>query len=753
LWLGFVSDASYLRRRRRHTLSQDGTALKLENYTYLNDGPVSASEPAFDVVFLFRRLQGGNTMDAGDLMLRHGGYNNGTLPSTRGIASNERSSRDNWTLGMIGVAGHDGGSQNPHTFDLAARSPFSCNLASPLDLGTVATRYKNPCPQCHSADADTVDGRPMTVYLEHGNPNALIPSTFFPGRAAMLPLRDRGNPPVGFAARTYFARVLLWLRDLNDAPEISATPHDLGPVLPNTNTAALRVGDLLDAVSYTDADVGFGYCVYRGAAFVGTFGPGTWQYVSAASGGWMDFPGNMSLAWAFTLDEGASIRLNASSTTGQASLLFAGWDGTTVGDTTAGGVERPIDITTRRGGEFSSSAQQGSVMATVAPPPTGLATTGAVTSGAATTGSSGIGTPTSGAATTTGAGGSATTGIGGTATTSGSTGRMAVIPTSPNAVASSTNSGTMFASIFLYVVIAAGACCVIVVVLLWRRRKRTGSSEDLPNSDSLETDDSAVQSSSSDSGTEYGSFVRSAESPGIDPESPINGRFHNLGASWEGSGSSDEYDGLIPDVEGGDTENGGGASVGNATPPSARQKRRDNLRARTLADKHTLEYDEIEFGEELGRGAFGVVFRAEWHEMDVAVKKISSNDGRPLSIFEVEGFLEEAELMMALTPHKNCIQLIGVCTEPLCIVTELAEWGSLQDMLQDSSKKLGRKLRHRIMLDVARGMSHLAQSKVIHKECVIGLLSPPSFSSWPLSCSNNGALLVLLRGTSCSLRT
>lgn len=41
-----------------------------------------------------------------------------------------------------------------------------------------------------------------------------------------------------------------------------------------------------------------------------------------------------------------------------------------------------------------------------------------------------------------------------------------------------------------------------------------------------------------------------------------------------------------------------------------------------------------------------------------------------------EDFLEEAEIMYNIRPHENVAQLLGICTEPLCIVTKFYPRGS-----------------------------------------------------------------------------
>ena len=65
--------------------------------------------------------------------------------------------------------------------------------------------------------------------------------------------------------------------------------------------------------------------------------------------------------------------------------------------------------------------------------------------------------------------------------------------------------------------------------------------------------------------------------------------------------------------------------------------------------------------------------------------------------------------------HRNVVQLLGMCSEPLCIVTELCEKGSLWSLLS-GDEKLPMELRIQILKDVAAGMGHLEKENVIHRD-------------------------------------
>lgn len=62
----------------------------------------------------------------------------------------------------------------------------------------------------------------------------------------------------------------------------------------------------------------------------------------------------------------------------------------------------------------------------------------------------------------------------------------------------------------------------------------------------------------------------------------------------------------------------------------------------------------------------GIVYLANFRMQKVAVKKIKEADFTPKQMSE---FIREAEVYMALRPHKNTVVFLGVCTKPLCICT------------------------------------------------------------------------------------
>lgn len=72
----------------------------------------------------------------------------------------------------------------------------------------------------------------------------------------------------------------------------------------------------------------------------------------------------------------------------------------------------------------------------------------------------------------------------------------------------------------------------------------------------------------------------------------------------------------------------------------------------------------------VGKGSFGVVWKAKWRDIFVAVKQIDSEA-------EKKAFAVEVRQLSRIS-HPNIVKLYGACTQnPVCLVMEYAEGGSL----------------------------------------------------------------------------
>jgi len=126
-----------------------------------------------------------------------------------------------------------------------------------------------------------------------------------------------------------------------------------------------------------------------------------------------------------------------------------------------------------------------------------------------------------------------------------------------------------------------------------------------------------------------------------------------------------------------------------------------------------IKMSDLLIEKEIGRGAYGIVFKARWREEAVAVKKIIGD--ADISDELVKAFTAEIKLMKNLRPHRAIVTMLGVVTDPLCIVTQFYENGSLLALLL-SETKLSMEMNMKFVKGVASGMLHLHSEKIIHRD-------------------------------------
>ncbi|MCL7026831.1 hypothetical protein MKW94_026506, partial [Papaver nudicaule] len=138
-------------------------------------------------------------------------------------------------------------------------------------------------------------------------------------------------------------------------------------------------------------------------------------------------------------------------------------------------------------------------------------------------------------------------------------------------------------------------------------------------------------------------------------------------------------------------------------------------------DKETcsLDYDilweDLKFGEKIGQGSCGSVYRGLWCGSEVALKLFSILNYSD----DLHSFRQEVLVMKRLR-HPNVLLFMGAVASPqhLCIVTEFLPRGSLYQLLQRSSQKLEWRRRVLMAFDIARGMNylHLCNPPIVHRD-------------------------------------
>ncbi|XP_042156593.1 mitogen-activated protein kinase kinase kinase 7-like isoform X1 [Oncorhynchus tshawytscha] len=154
-----------------------------------------------------------------------------------------------------------------------------------------------------------------------------------------------------------------------------------------------------------------------------------------------------------------------------------------------------------------------------------------------------------------------------------------------------------------------------------------------------------------------------------------------------------------------------------------------------------IDYVDIEVEEVVGRGAFGVVCKAKWKGKDVAIKTIESESERKAFIVELR--------QLSRVNHPNIVKLYGSCNNPVCLVMEYAEGGSLYNVLHGAEPLPCYTAPHAMSwcFQCSQGVAYLHGMKpkaLIHRD-----LKPPNL----LLVAGGTVLKICDFGTACDIQT
>lgn len=84
-----------------------------------------------------------------------------------------------------------------------------------------------------------------------------------------------------------------------------------------------------------------------------------------------------------------------------------------------------------------------------------------------------------------------------------------------------------------------------------------------------------------------------------------------------------------------------------------------------------------------------------------------------MKIFQLEMLI----FVRSLRPHPNCVLFLGITTppDPVCIITEFVERGSLETLLL-SKEEISPDVKLKIVKGIALGMFHLHSENIIHRD-------------------------------------
>lgn len=147
----------------------------------------------------------------------------------------------------------------------------------------------------------------------------------------------------------------------------------------------------------------------------------------------------------------------------------------------------------------------------------------------------------------------------------------------------------------------------------------------------------------------------------------------------------------------------------------------------TLDPVYEVSRDNIEFGDEIGIGTFGKVFKGVLRPGNTrcAIKTMIADASKEM---EIE-FLREASLMKSLNKAHFVVKLLGVVSRdsPPLVLMELMALGDLKSYLRATreTQPLGNATMIRMAIEIADAMTFMEAHKFVHRDlaarnCMIG---------------------------------
>lgn len=202
------------------------------------------------------------------------------------------------------------------------------------------------------------------------------------------------------------------------------------------------------------------------------------------------------------------------------------------------------------------------------------------------------------------------------------------------------------------------------------------------------------------------------------PTTKIDSASSATAAGVDSTGSTNDGSGAGSMGGGNGSSGGGHHNDADSDFATAQAVSMNSSHAAQDFQQFSITYEEITGKEEIGRGRFGVVYKAYWHG-DVAVKEIETNVSEDSA--EMKSFKEEV-FNLRKTRHNNLILFIGACLKPpkCAIVMSLCRHGlSLYSYLRsDVHAKPASNIDWLIDLatQIAQGMGYLHNKQLIHKD-------------------------------------
>jgi len=132
------------------------------------------------------------------------------------------------------------------------------------------------------------------------------------------------------------------------------------------------------------------------------------------------------------------------------------------------------------------------------------------------------------------------------------------------------------------------------------------------------------------------------------------------------------------------------------------------------ARNYVIPYADIEIEKEIGKGAYGKVYKATYDGREVAVKSMAL-----LKDERERNWMKREISLLKQVRHPNVTEFIGISKDPennLLIVMEFVPGGELYPLLQKEDLEIDWPLRLKIALDVASALAFMHARNIIHRD-------------------------------------